>query len=218
MNRLGSESAYGSSSTIADPCCSARGYQPRLGRNRHPSSVRFSMPFPSLTHNLHQPSSEMTRAPVIWSHSASRHFNNISRNVPDYILKHIGSGKGQKDGVVMVNIYPAFMLPPDKQQWAHVGIVADHVQWMANLMGKAHVGIGSDFDGIETVPKGMEDVSKYPALVRRDSSKTARETDYDHYSLQSSSRGEAGRSAILLDSPARTSFECWKAPRRRRPR
>jgi membrane dipeptidase len=28
------------------------------------------------------------------------------------------------------------------------------------------VGIGSDFDGIETVPKGMEDVSKYPALVR----------------------------------------------------
>lgn len=27
------------------------------------------------------------------------------------------------------------------------------------------VGIGSDFDGIETVPKGLEDVSKYPHLV-----------------------------------------------------
>lgn len=129
----------------------------------------FSSPNARLT----QTSSEITRAPVIWSHSASRHFNNISRNVPDYILKHVGSGKGQKDGVVMVNIYPAFMLPADKQQWAHVGIVADHVQWMANIMGKAHVGIGSDFDGIETVPKGMEDVSKYPALVRQDSLMTA---------------------------------------------
>ena len=27
------------------------------------------------------------------------------------------------------------------------------------------VGIGSDFDGIGSVPEGLEDVSKYPALV-----------------------------------------------------
>lgn len=27
------------------------------------------------------------------------------------------------------------------------------------------VGIGSDFDGIEVAPEGLEDVSKYPALV-----------------------------------------------------
>jgi microsomal dipeptidase-like Zn-dependent dipeptidase len=27
------------------------------------------------------------------------------------------------------------------------------------------VGIGSDFDGIDKVPKGLEDVSKYPHLV-----------------------------------------------------
>lgn len=28
------------------------------------------------------------------------------------------------------------------------------------------VGIGSDYDGIGSTPKGLEDVSKYPALVR----------------------------------------------------
>lgn len=28
------------------------------------------------------------------------------------------------------------------------------------------VGIGSDYDGIEVTPTGLEDVSKYPALVR----------------------------------------------------
>lgn len=27
------------------------------------------------------------------------------------------------------------------------------------------VGLGSDFDGIDNVPVGLEDVSKYPALV-----------------------------------------------------
>jgi microsomal dipeptidase-like Zn-dependent dipeptidase len=27
------------------------------------------------------------------------------------------------------------------------------------------VGIGSDYDGIESTPKGLEDVSKYPNLV-----------------------------------------------------
>ena len=27
------------------------------------------------------------------------------------------------------------------------------------------VGLGSDYDGIESTPKGLEDVSKYPALV-----------------------------------------------------
>jgi membrane dipeptidase len=34
-------------------------------------------------------------------------------------------------------------------------------------MGADHVGLGSDFDGISGMtPKGMEDVSKYPDLVK----------------------------------------------------
>lgn len=44
----------------------------------------------------------LSKAPVMWSHSAARHFNNISRNVPDEILSKIGRGKHQLDAVVMV--------------------------------------------------------------------------------------------------------------------
>ena len=34
-------------------------------------------------------------------------------------------------------------------------------------MGADHVGLGSDFDGISGMtPEGMEDVSKYPDLVK----------------------------------------------------
>jgi membrane dipeptidase len=38
----------------------------------------------------------------MFSHSVPRHFNRISRNVPDEILDKIGTDKRQLDGVVMV--------------------------------------------------------------------------------------------------------------------
>jgi len=42
---------------------------------------------------------------------------------------------------------------------------ADHIDHVRKLAGIAHIGLGSDFDGITMVPQGLEDVSKYPALV-----------------------------------------------------
>jgi membrane dipeptidase len=42
--------------------------------------------------------------------------------------------------------------------------VADHIDHVRKVAGIDHIGIGSDFDGIDTVPVGLEDVSKYPAL------------------------------------------------------
>jgi len=42
-----------------------------------------------------------------------------------------------------------------------------HIDYVARLVGPDHVGLGSDFDGISgMVPIGMEDVSKYPGLVK----------------------------------------------------
>ncbi len=43
--------------------------------------------------------------------------------------------------------------------------VADHIEHIRAVAGVDHVGIGSDFDGIGTTPVGLEDVSKYPALL-----------------------------------------------------
>jgi membrane dipeptidase len=42
--------------------------------------------------------------------------------------------------------------------------VADHIEHVRDVAGIEHVGIGSDFDGIDTVPQGLEDVSKFPEL------------------------------------------------------
>jgi membrane dipeptidase len=43
--------------------------------------------------------------------------------------------------------------------------VVRHITYIGDLIGYSHVGIGTDYDGIETTPRGLEDVSKFPALV-----------------------------------------------------
>jgi membrane dipeptidase len=45
-------------------------------------------------------------------------------------------------------------------------VIADHIDHAVKIGGIDHVGLGSDFDGIDASPKGMEDVSKLPDLVR----------------------------------------------------
>ena len=48
---------------------------------------------------------------------------------------------------------------------ATVSDAADHVDHIRKVAGIDHIGLGGDFDGITSVPLGLEDVSKYPALT-----------------------------------------------------
>ncbi|MGB9605058.1 MAG: membrane dipeptidase, partial [Bryobacteraceae bacterium] len=41
-----------------------------------------------------------------------------------------------------------------------------HIEHAVRVGGVDAIGIGSDFDGIDHVPVGLEDVSKFPALTR----------------------------------------------------
>jgi len=42
--------------------------------------------------------------------------------------------------------------------------VADHIDYIRDLIGVEYIGIGGDYDGIPTLPLGLEDVSTYPDL------------------------------------------------------
>ncbi|MBI1940206.1 MAG: membrane dipeptidase [Acidobacteria bacterium] len=44
--------------------------------------------------------------------------------------------------------------------------IADHIDHAVRVGGADHVGLGSDFDGVDSIPRGMEDASKLPNLVR----------------------------------------------------
>ena len=58
-----------------------------------------------------------------------------------------------------------------------LSLLIDHIEHIVQLAGIDHVGLGSDFDGIESAPKGLDDVSNMPliteALLQRGYSKEA---------------------------------------------
>lgn len=44
--------------------------------------------------------------------------------------------------------------------------VVDHIDYVKNLIGIDHVGIGGDWDGVEVLPKNIEHIGKLPALTK----------------------------------------------------
>ncbi len=47
-----------------------------------------------------------------------------------------------------------------------IHVVLDHIDHIARVAGVDHVGLGSDFDGIETTPRQLDDVSTYPRITQ----------------------------------------------------
>jgi membrane dipeptidase len=149
---------------------------------------------------------DVSRVPVIFSHSSCRALTDHVRDVPDSALERL-AGNG---GIVMITFVPDFVsqacadraaaedaerhrLGLDKvtiytehagehldpaavaelDTWrarhpepaATLAQVADHIEHAREVAGVGHIGLGGDYDGTESLPVGLEDVSTYPALL-----------------------------------------------------
>ena len=85
---------------------------------------------------------ELSKAPVIASHSSARALRDHPRNLDDELLELIKTN----GGVVQTTALGAFLTdredpPPNMDDFM------DHIDYMVNKIGIDHVGISSDFDG-----------------------------------------------------------------------
>ncbi|MGB4398593.1 MAG: dipeptidase [Daejeonella sp.] len=48
---------------------------------------------------------------------------------------------------------------------APLDLLIDHIDHMVKLVGSEHVGLGADYDGAESYPKQLDDVSNYPVIT-----------------------------------------------------
>jgi membrane dipeptidase len=115
---------------------------------------------------------EVSQAPLIASHSSARALTNVPRNMNDEMLKAMA----KNGGVVMVNFYNGFInteyakagmpAPTKAAETATLEMLTQHFEHIIKVAGIDHVGIGSDFDGVDgKLPPGMEDVSRLPTIT-----------------------------------------------------
>ena len=153
----------------------------------------------------------ISRAPVIASHSSARALDDAPRNMSDNMLRAIATygGPNSKGGVVMVNFYSAFLsedyrkaqkaMEPEVQKQIDAlkaknkaegketaqaeidklqrsaadriprppfSVLIDHIDHIAKVAGVDHVGLGSDFDGINgQLPQGIDSPADLPKIT-----------------------------------------------------
>ena len=138
---------------------------------------------------------ETSDHPIVASHSGCKALNNHPRNLSDAQLKALAAAGGvvgivfctpfldaeaaaleqaERKGAAYGSLeHPTetglFHLQADHLQRTLTPLpmerVVDHILHAVEVCGIEHVGLGSDFDGIQRRPEGLEDASCYPHLA-----------------------------------------------------
>jgi membrane dipeptidase len=103
----------------------------------------------------------LSTQPIAATHSCCFSLHHHPRNLSDAQLKALGD----KQGIIGINFYPHFL--GENYNKITVGDVIKHLEHAVSIAGIDHVGLGSDFDGIDQVPQNLEDVTKLPCLINK---------------------------------------------------
>jgi membrane dipeptidase len=134
-------------------------------------------------------------APLIASHSSCYALAPHPRNIPDHVLERVADNGGvvmvnfyppfvmpelaarsidllEEAHRLMAELGDEAAVEDaiagrwdDIEDTGDVARVVDHIEHVAQVAGIDHVGVGSDFDGVDVLPAGLEDVSCYPNIT-----------------------------------------------------
>src|SRR3984957_1027522 len=87
----------------------------------------------------------------VFMRSHKQEFDSLSAlKLPDYEVNEFFSKKYPQEA--------AALRPP-------LSLLIDHIDYIAKLVGADYVGLGSDFDGIDSAPLGLEGVQDFPKIT-----------------------------------------------------
>ncbi len=102
---------------------------------------------------------EISRKPVVCSHSSARAVCDSPRNLTDDQMRRLAA----TGGVAQVTFYNGFLRTSGQ---ATINDALQHLDHMIHVMGIEHVGIGTDFDGDGGVP-GLDSASELINFTRQ---------------------------------------------------
>lgn len=103
---------------------------------------------------------ECTKKPFVASHSCVKKLCGHMRNLNDEQISELI----KRRGVIGVNFYPMFL---DNSGKCGVDRICEHIEYIADMGGEETAAFGSDFDGIEYLPRGMFGVENMKNICGR---------------------------------------------------
>ena len=96
--------------------------------------------------------------------------SNYFKRHDEFDLRH----KAERDSMLKINpeayfsdVFLAQKYPDEAQALrAPLSMLLDHLDYIVKLAGVDHVGLGSDFDGIDSAPQQLDDVTSFPLITK----------------------------------------------------
>lgn len=111
--------------------------------------------------NLQRDIIKTSTSPVVATHSNCRTLQNVSRNIPDDIIKAMS----EQGGGIMITFFPGYVSGTHPEDQVPLESLIDHIDHAVKVAGIDHVGFGSDFLGSDTHTMGLKTVSDLPKVT-----------------------------------------------------